>query len=998
MHIKELFFSRTDVYARAWQTDKKGWSPKVPIFPAEFDKAIGNHLDGKTRIGTYALAQDNTCVFLAADFDDHSGDKDPLTDVRAFITAARETGVSCYLERSFSGAGYHAWLFFSQPVPGWMARRLGLALALKAGVVTKDAQQKTLDRFFPNQDAHSGAGYGNLIALPWHGQAVREGNTCFLDTETLQVIPQADFLAGVNRISRAQLEALKDFIEAQGVTFTPGESKAAPSEEPAAGGSGTARLEKVLECNFLVHCREHAADLSEPLWYDMCTNLANFPGGGEAIHRLSAIDTRRYNREDTDKKISQAVEALSQKGFGPHTCEKIKEHGFSCPRLGECEVKAPAGLGRQKHTLEELAQILAKIEPAEGNVAKLNQAKEFIRFYLLDQDDVIAETFIEEDLAEHLGLKKELAKKLKKDLRAARQEVNDNREQASASLEDTPLWRIIDGIIAFRRKGDPAHQLTDKVIEWFTANGAEFYRDSIAGSLYLFFKNSLVEIGNNLPFTAFLQQHGKINAVTAEGRQIIQALRDHAYVHGNRISSGTGIYQDKAKHVIYVNLNNDNNELLRIAPEKIERIRNGLNDEKVLLAPSRMFRELEYDPNVSVEEGIGLFKSLFLDNLTCPKADRFLFGAWVLAVFLRGYATTKPLMKLSGSSDSGKTTAANLATTLLYGISAAQVASSAALYSAGTRDPLLVLDNLESVNLRQDIEQFLLTSATGISKLKRKTGSDSDTVEERVDALVLITAIEPLAKTELINRTYDIMFHAENKRLDFIADDVLTQLTQARSKILSAVFKLISDEILPLMVNGLRTNYMKGLNETPWAKSRTNEYLALMIMLDCVVNNALDPASREVEYDENANWVKWIESLDADNYDTEKETNINLMFIEYLVDDLQNRNGSTGSDYLVKAIVKNEFSDVKEVLGFTGTAKQIHISFATLAKAKGLKYPYTTPKQLIYRLQDSKALIESQNWFVDKGSVVHGEQRWVFVRREESTQESTPQSTPQSTP
>jgi len=170
-------------------------------------------------------------------------------------------------------------------------------------------------------------------------------------------------------------------------------------------------------------------------------------------------------------------------------------------------------------------------------------------------------------------------------------------------------------------------------------------------------------------------------------RQKVQALKDYAFAKGARISSGTGIYQDKTQHVIYVNLNNENNELLRIAPGKIERIRNGLNEEKVLLAPSRMFRELEYDPNVSIAEGIGLFKSLFIDNLTCSEPDRFLFGAWVLAVFLRDYATTKPLMKLSGSSDSGKTTAANLATTLLYGISAGQVASSAALYSAGTRGP-----------------------------------------------------------------------------------------------------------------------------------------------------------------------------------------------------------------------------------------------------------------------------------------------------------------------
>ena len=282
-----------------------------------------------------------------------------------------------------------------------------------------------------------------------------------------------------------------------------------------------------------------------------------------------------------------------------------------------------------------------------------------------------------------------------------------------------------------------------------------------------------------------------------------------------------------------------------------------------------------------------------------------------------------------------------------------------------------------------------MTSATGISKLKRKAGSDSDTVEERVDALVLITAIEPLAKTELINRTYDVMFHAENKRLDFIADDVLTRLAHVRHKILSTFFKLLADEILPELANGLRATYMKALNETSWAKSRTNEYLALMVMFDNVIDNALDPTRKNVEYDENANWIKWIESLHNDNYDAERETNVNLTYIEYMVDDLQNRNGSTGNDYLVKVLVRNELSDIKEVLGFTGNAKQIHASFSTLSKAKGLKYPYTTPRQLIYRLIDSKSLIENQGWVIEKGPTIHGEQQWVIARRDESTHEST---------
>lgn len=86
--------------------------------------------------------------------------------------------LSCYLERSRSGNGGHVWLFFETTIAGWKARQLGKFLLSEAKIFSR----KTYDRMFPSQDAHTGKGFGNLIALPLQGNAIKQKNTVFINT------------------------------------------------------------------------------------------------------------------------------------------------------------------------------------------------------------------------------------------------------------------------------------------------------------------------------------------------------------------------------------------------------------------------------------------------------------------------------------------------------------------------------------------------------------------------------------------------------------------------------------------------------------------------------------------------------------------------------------------------------------------------------------------------------------------------------------------------
>jgi hypothetical protein len=74
--------------------------------------------------GVYPVLVDETCWFLAVDFD---GD-DWSVDALAYIETCRLSLVPAALERSRSGKGGHVWIFFSQPIPARDARQLGATL------------------------------------------------------------------------------------------------------------------------------------------------------------------------------------------------------------------------------------------------------------------------------------------------------------------------------------------------------------------------------------------------------------------------------------------------------------------------------------------------------------------------------------------------------------------------------------------------------------------------------------------------------------------------------------------------------------------------------------------------------------------------------------------------------------------------------------------------------------------------------------------------------
>jgi very-short-patch-repair endonuclease len=182
------------------------------------DEVIGWHLSGRDArgldfvMGVYAMLQDETCFFLAADFDDENWQQ----DAAAFLETCQRLDVPAVLERSRSGNGGHVWFFFEEAIPAGLARKLGSHILTETMERRPEIGFDSYDRLFPNQDTLPKGGFGNLIALPLQKQARQSGNTVFLDESFTPNADQWAFMASARRMRRAQVEALVRDAESKG--------------------------------------------------------------------------------------------------------------------------------------------------------------------------------------------------------------------------------------------------------------------------------------------------------------------------------------------------------------------------------------------------------------------------------------------------------------------------------------------------------------------------------------------------------------------------------------------------------------------------------------------------------------------------------------------------------------------------------------------------------------------------------------------------------------
>lgn len=206
-------FYRPGCYRRDKLKTSCSECPMLQYKSLQLDTIIA-HLEGKKSddsdvVGIYPLFEDGTCRFIVFDFDDHENDETiGLNEkIKQEVDALRKIcilqGFEPLVERSRSGKGAHVWLLFSEPIDGKIARQFGYGL-LNAGLdYVSLSTFNYFDRMLPMQDQSNKL--GNLIALPLQGNALKSGNSAFVDNNWNAYKDQWLYLQHVKKINKSTL-------------------------------------------------------------------------------------------------------------------------------------------------------------------------------------------------------------------------------------------------------------------------------------------------------------------------------------------------------------------------------------------------------------------------------------------------------------------------------------------------------------------------------------------------------------------------------------------------------------------------------------------------------------------------------------------------------------------------------------------------------------------------------------------------------------------------
>jgi superfamily II DNA or RNA helicase len=231
--FRSLFQGRSDAYAKSYLSKKRQRLEYLPACANEWDRPVckkpaircsactnrtlkplddetlkahfrGQRDDGADVVGIYPLLEDDTTNLLVADFDDDGWREEAL----AYLHVCRDMEIPAYLERSRSGNGGHVWVFFKDPIPAAIARSIGLRAISLAMERYLAMPFTSYDRLFPSQDTMPSGGFGNLIALPLQGSAVRQGNSVFVNDDLEPYPDQWRLLSSVRRLPACEAKRI----------------------------------------------------------------------------------------------------------------------------------------------------------------------------------------------------------------------------------------------------------------------------------------------------------------------------------------------------------------------------------------------------------------------------------------------------------------------------------------------------------------------------------------------------------------------------------------------------------------------------------------------------------------------------------------------------------------------------------------------------------------------------------------------------------------------
>ncbi len=530
----------------------------------------------------------------------------------------------------------------------------------------------------------------------------------------------------------------------------------------------------------------------------------------------------------------------------------------------------------------------------------------------------------------------------------------------------TPL--ALENVLVFSPNATEAINMerASTLLDYLKGNGA-FFKNIVGVLFYARKGGEILRVSlSDSQFLGFLSRLSPLlNTATSSGKFVMQHLVNSAQalcsfsksafwsvLHGNDLylsgTEGNLFHFRDGKHTTIPNAINKSNILLELPNHTI---------------PFHIAQD-------KAGHGVQMLWDKVFSNIAISDENRYLLMCWMLGIFFRVEVRNKPLMRLSASTAYGKSTASKLLSILLYGDEMLHHSAStmASMYSLASEYPLLIFDNLETRNMVQALEDFLIVAATGGMKSKRVMDTTSAVAFERIDSLVLTNGIEPFSKHEILNRTIELPLNIDRYgKAHFHELKIIEDLKLHRNSIIFSVVGLLSKRVIPRFMSNEVQRIAKHFD--PHSKERFNEYFGLMaIILDAIWPYL--PAKGYALPHDLVNF--WISSQNVAAKSSDEGTNDVLYFLDTFAKRRRN---------LLDAEVAVEHKNGCTIIKCT--TRDLLSDFRLLAKHLSMKCPWGSERQLGTRLADASGILHKAGWERNQ-KIVNGRRIYEFSKKDYS--------------
>lgn len=431
-----------------------------------------------------------------------------------------------------------------------------------------------------------------------------------------------------------------------------------------------------------------------------------------------------------------------------------------------------------------------------------------------------------------------------------------------------------------------------------------------------------------------------------EGKTVIEIVLNKLALRATITSIKPCIYNDAINKTIYISTRNSS-DVIVISPDEIKIIKNG-DDGMIFNNINSKIEPFELDEKVNLKKTADKMNSFFRNVLSCSYDKADFIKKWFCCFLFAPNVSTRPLLRFEGAAGSGKTNAQKIITTVLYGSAQQKRSTNAANYSDGAVNPLIALDQVETVNVNQSLTDFLLMSATGTRNEKRKHGSDTEIISEKISCLVCTSGIEPLRGdlNEISSRSFVIDFVLPEQVV--IESDMVGEAISNRDAFMSYII-MNTQKMLKANINDIMQSLPKH------SKYRCNEYLAYMYLFDNIDHKPGD------EIDHRFSGI--LESFTVETESSTIYSNNIVVALTALFEEYKSYNDEFNRE-AVEGKYMCRISDIDISLNKI-TLTELFFILNRVSKMNHLQWPYKTPQQFIQRFYNDLPIIEKSGMSVE---------------------------------